>query len=534
MTASRPDSVPALEQPAGAGVRRSVPRSRAGVAGALAAAMALAAGEVATGVLPDAASLVVEMADRVVAWTPGNVERVAISSVGTADKPLLVTGIVLVSILFGAVLGELAVRRFALGAAGIAAFAVLGVVVASADPRVSLANTVLVGIVAAAAGIATLRLLLRSAKPTDVEAQPSAHLRERQRALDRRGFLRAAMAAAVVASVGAVAGKLLATRERVNVIRAGIKLPTPFRKAPPVPAGAQLEVAGITPLFVPNADFYRIDTAISVPQVDTGNWSLKVRGRVDRPLQFSYDELLAMPHIEADVTLSCVSNEIGDGLVGNARWQGVALRGVLERAGVQPAGVQIMGRSVDGFNAGFPTQIAMQQPNAMIALFMNGEPLPARHGFPARLVIPGLYGYVSATKWLSVIDLTDADENGFWIPRGWSKLGPVKTQSRIDVPARSIKAGRTAIAGVAWAPTRGIARVEVAIDGGAWQEATLADALGVDAWRQWFMAWEATPGRHEITVRATDGTGAVQTDKVTRIAPNGADGHHSIRVQVSA
>jgi hypothetical protein len=229
-----------------------------------------------------------------------------------------------------------------------------------------------------------------------------------------------------------------------------------------------------------------------------------------------------------------VSNEVGGDLVGNARWQGVALRDLLDRAGVQPAGTQIMGRSVDGFTAGFPTQIGLQQPDAMVALVMNGEPLPARHGFPARLVVPGLYGYVSATKWLSSIDLVDFDANdGYWIRRGWSKLGPIKTQSRIDVPGRSIPAGRTPVAGVAWAPTRGISKVEVSIDEGAWQQARLAEALSVETWRQWVYEWDATPGQHVISVRASDGTGEVQTAEESNVAPSGATGHHTIRVDVS-
>ena len=320
---------------------------------------------------------------------------------------------------------------------------------------------------------------------------------------------------------------MLAARKRVDEIRQAIRIPRPARRAPPAPAGAALDIPGLTPLYVANNDFYRIDTALLVPQVDPANWSLEVKGRVDRPFTLSYADLLAIPQIEADVTLSCVSNEIGGGLVGNARWQGVLLADLLERAGVQRGATQVIGRSVDGFTAGFPTQVALDGRDAMVAVAMNGEPLPAAHGFPARLVVPGLYGYVSATKWLTAIELTSFDEvDGYWIPRGWDKEAPIKTQSRIEVASSQV------IAGVAWAPTRGIERVEVRIDEGPWQEATLATALGDDCWRQWFLPWEKPPGRYVLAVRATDGTGETQTAERTDIAPNGASGHHTVQVEI--
>jgi DMSO/TMAO reductase YedYZ molybdopterin-dependent catalytic subunit len=321
----------------------------------------------------------------------------------------------------------------------------------------------------------------------------------------------------------------------VERVRAAVRIPRPQRSAPPVAAGAELDVPGLSPLFTPNADFYRIDTALSVPRVDPARWSLEVRGMVDEPFTLSYDELLALPHVEADVTLSCVSNMVGGDLVGNARWQGVPLHVLLERAGVRPGATQLLGRSVDGFSAGFPTELAVAIPEAMVAVAMNGEPLPADHGFPARIVVPGLYGYVSATKWLQAIELTTFEAvEGYWIPRGWAREGPVKTQSRIDVPRPSstVPAGRTAVAGVAWAPTRGIERVEVQVDDGAWVEARLADALHVDTWRQWVHEWEATPGRHTLAVRATDGTGETQTAERTPVAPDGATGRHTIEVVV--
>ncbi|MDP9416660.1 MAG: molybdopterin-dependent oxidoreductase, partial [Actinomycetota bacterium] len=355
------------------------------------------------------------------------------------------------------------------------------------------------------------------------------------RNVDRRRFLALAGFTAVVAGATAAGGRLLSDNDRIDRIRQGIRLPRPARPAPPPPPGADLPVAGLTPLYVPNEEFYRIDTALLVPRVNPEDWTLEVTGRVDRPFRLTYAELLALPQLEADVTLSCVSNEVGGELVGNARWQGVPLHVLLTRAGVQPDATQLVGRSVDGFTAGFPTLTALQEKQAMVALAMNGEPLPARHGFPARLVVPGLYGYVSATKWLAEIELTRwEDFDGYWIPRGWAKKGPVKTQSRIDVPASSarIPPGVRAVAGVAWAPTRGIDRVEVRVDDGPWREARLAAPLNVDCWQQWVYEWDATPGAHVLAVRATDGTGEVQTGARSSVAPDGATGYHSIRVVV--
>jgi len=314
-----------------------------------------------------------------------------------------------------------------------------------------------------------------------------------------------------------------------------VRLRTPAQRASPPPPGAELDIDGLTPLYVPNEDFYRIDTALFAPQVDPADWSLRITGRVDRPLRLSYADLLALPQIEADITLSCVSNEVGGDLVGNARWQGVPLAALLQRVGVQEGADQLVGRSVDGFTAGFPTTLALTSPGAMVAVGMNGEPLPALHGFPARLVIPGLYGYISATKWLTGIELTTRDEvDGYWIGRGWAKDAPIKTQSRIDVPGvgATVSAGSVAVAGIAWAPIRGIEAVEIRVDDGPWAPARLADALGVACWRQWVYSWDATPGEHRLAVRATDGEGATQTDERADVVPDGATGHHTISVTV--
>ncbi len=292
-------------------------------------------------------------------------------------------------------------------------------------------------------------------------------------------------------------------------------------------------VPGISPYVTPAASFYRIDTALVVPQVDPARWKLQIGGLVDRPYALTYDELLAMDLVEETVTLACVSNNVGGRYVGNAVWRGIPLTTLLDRAGVQPAGAQVAGISVDGFDASFPTELARDGRTALLAIGMNGKPLPVEHGFPARLVVAGLYGYVSAVKWLREIRLVDAGYDAYWIPRGWSKLGPIKTQSRIDVPRGSkVTAGPQAIGGVAWAPGTGVSRVEVQIDDGEWQTCRLGDATSDETWVQWMLPWEATPGRHRIRVRATDRSGSTQSGRPVDPAPNGAEGWHTVTVNV--
>ncbi|WP_207225664.1 molybdopterin-dependent oxidoreductase [Blastococcus saxobsidens] len=520
------------DRPAGV---RPLSRGPAALAGIAAVAVALGVAELTAGLLARAPSLVIAVGDTVVDSVPGWLERWAIATLGTADKPVLLGGIVLVSILLGAALGVLARRRFVPAAAGIALFAGLGTAAALADARNALGLTLLVGVLGAAAGTGVL-YVLAVAMPR--RAEPPAPVRGETplSALDRRRFLAVTAGTTLLGVLAGVGGYLLSGRERLDDLRAAIRLPAPARPAGPVPPGAELDVPGLTPLFTPNEDFYRIDTALRVPVVDPGTWRLEVRGMVDEPFTLTYAELMELPQIEADVTLACVSNEVGGDLVGNARWQGVPLKALLDRARVQRGATQLLGRSVDGFTAGFPVLTALDVEEAMVAVAMNGEPLPADHGFPARLVVPGLYGYVSATKWLSAIELTGWDVDGYWIPRGWAKEGPIKTQARIDVPRAggTVAPGRRPIAGVAWAPTRGIERVEVRIDDGPWREAELAESLDVDCWRQWYLPWEATAGRHRIAARATDGRGEVQTDQRTPVAPDGASGYPVVEVVVGS
>jgi DMSO/TMAO reductase YedYZ molybdopterin-dependent catalytic subunit len=384
--------------------------------------------------------------------------------------------------------------------------------------------------------VATLHLVLRPPAIARVLDGPDGRP-DGGPASGRRWFLVAGGAAAAWAVVGGGLGGRLRRSRDVAEARSALQARLGPGTPPTVPAGiASFDgaVPGLSPLITPNDVFYRIDTALLVPQVAPDGWSLRVTGMVDREVTLDLEDLLGMERTEAFVTLSCVSNEIGGDLVGNALWSGVLLRDVLDLAGVDPSATQIVGRSVDGWTAGFPTATLDDGRPALVAITMNGEPLPVRHGFPARLVVPGLYGYVSATKWLTEIELTTLEAfDGYWIPRGWSKDGPIKTQSRIDVPrGGTIAPGRVAVAGVAWAPTRGIEAVEVRIDDGTWQPAELSGALSTNTWVQWALAWEATPGPHTVEVRATDGTGELQTERRTAPAPNGASGHHTVRVNV--
>ena len=545
-----PASPPAAPAPA----RASVGEAR--LAGAVAAAMALGVGELVTGLGASSQSLIGSVGNGFIRQSGGDLARTAISLFQTADKPALIIGIVVICLLIGAALGVASRRRPWIGAVGFATFGLIGVWAAASDPLASVGRATIGAAVAVAAGLGTLTLLLRLAASTHSAAaarperpvnpeRPSVRDTPTTPHASRRAFFGWTAAAGAFAVTAAVAGRA-AVQGTSNAARAAIRLPVPTKRAVPVgapasmtgPGVASFDVDGLSPYLVPNHDFYRIDTALVVPNVNPDTWSLKVSGMVSNPFEITFDELMSLPQIEEAVTLSCVSNEVGGKLVGNALWQGVPLGTLLQHAGVQPDASQVVGRSVDGFTAGFPTAALTADRTAIVAVGMNGEPLPVLHGFPARLVVAGLYGYVSATKWLSEIHLTTLDAfDGYWIPRGWSKLAPIKTESRIDVPRSGapLQAGTIPIAGVAWAPGpgRGITRVEVQVDDGPWKEATLGAVLSDSTWRQWMLAWEATAGTHTLRVRATDGTGETQTGDEAPPEPDGATGWDSRRVTVT-
>ncbi len=497
---------------------------RSAVAGVVAVAVSFGVAELLVGLLSTGMSVVVAVGNLIIDISPESVVRFGIRIFGFYDKPVLIAGIVVFGLVAGGALGRVAVRRFGIAVAGFLLGGAIGTIAVLQDPLtpvpaglVAVWGAVLIGIVA-------LRFLVRR---VDTVEQDDG----------RRRFLIALAGATAFAALAATTGRVLIGRMRDVVAgRDDVVLPRPFSTQPGPVEGDALVADGISELVTPNEDFYRIDTAISVPRVDLDTWTLKIHGLIERPIDLTFDDLLDLPMVERFVTLSCVSNRVGGSLVGHARWQGVPLRDLLDRVGVDPKATQIVGRSVDGFTVGFPAEAAFDGREALVAVAMNGEPLPFDHGFPARLVVAGLYGYVSATKWLSEIELTTWDAfDAYWIPRGWSKEAPIKTQSRIDVPRQSerLDAGTVPIAGVAWAPNRGIERVEVQVDEGPWVEAELSVELSKDSWRQWAIDWEATTGAHAIKVRATDANGETQTSEVAAPAPNGATGYHTRNVVVT-
>jgi DMSO/TMAO reductase YedYZ molybdopterin-dependent catalytic subunit len=536
----------------GSAARRALTGATSGL---LAAAAALGVAQLVAGVTGPLGSPVVAVGEVAINLTPVPVKDFVIGHVGSHDKQVLVAGILLMLAAFAAVVGMLALRRVGYGLAGLGVFGVLGVAAAITRPNSDAADLVptLVGVAVAAVA---LTLLVRAgggrqrAGPTSLpgpatpvldwsapaplaEARPGALS---ARTPDRRRFLALAAGTAAVAAAGGLAGQKLLSRFNVDRLRAAIRLPAPARRAPAVTAATQLPIRGITPFFTSDASFYRVDTELVLPQIAPDEWTLRVHGMVDRPLELSFGDLLRRPLTEADITLACVSNQVGGPLAGNARWLGASLSALLREAGVHAGADQILSTSNDGWTAGTPTAVVMSDPDALLAVGMNGQPLPIAHGFPARMIVPGLFGYASATKWVTDIELTTfAAQRSYWVQRGYSVMGPIKTMSRIDVPKpfQQVHAGRTAVAGVAWAPHRGIERVQVQADGGPWHDAQLAAADGIDTWRQWVWYWDAAPGLHQLQVRATDGTGATQPAKRTGIFPNGATGWDSAAVTVT-
>jgi DMSO/TMAO reductase YedYZ molybdopterin-dependent catalytic subunit len=493
--------------------------------GLAAGAASLAAAELVAAVGTTTRSPILDVGDRVIDLVPSWLKDAAIQLFGTNDKLALLAGIAVILVLYSAAVGIIAMRhRLLPGVVGILAFGAVGATAALLAGRGPAA--VLPAGVGALIGVAVLLALHRTwFRVSDSHAGIASE--------DRRQFLVGLGATFVTAGIAAGAGRLTAANAAISSGAAASTLPRVVRPLPPIGASADLGLPGLTPFITPNDEFYRIDTALSVPRVSIEDFSLRIFGMVDQELIFSYADLTARAQIESDITLTCVSNEVGGQLVGNARWQGIRLDALLDEAGVQAGADQVVGRSIDNYTCGFPVAAATDGRDAMIALGMNGEPLPLVHGFPARLVVPGLYGYVSATKWLKEIEITTFEAfDHYWVRREWSAQAPIKTQSRIDTPGPldSVPAGPGTIAGVAWAQTRGIAKVEVQIDDGPWQEAELAEEVANTTWRQWRLRWDVTPGRHTVTCRATDATGELQADERATPMPDGATGWHSIVV----
>ena len=508
-----------------------VSRRDAALAGLAAGGLALGIAELVAGLLPGAPSPIIAVGDLVIALQPPGAKQLVVDLFGLADKLILNLVVIAVALAAAAGIAIASRTRPVVATFGITVFGLLALGAGLRDPLAEPLLAIVVALLASLVAWFALRWLLRLAARR--MTPPVAEMP----AWGRRRFIGTSIAVIGAAATGGVLGRTLLAQAREGAVPQAGALPAPDATAPPPPAGASLDVAGITPLVTPNERFYRIDTALLVPRPRLETWRLVVTGMVDSPFQLTYDELVALPLIEQYVTIACVSNEVGGDLVGNALWRGVRLKELLERAGVAPDATQIVGRSVDGFTVGFPTVHALaEEREAMVAVGMNGEPLPADHGFPARLIVPGLFGYVSATKWLTEIELTTLDAfDAYWVPLGWAKQGPILTQSRIDVPrsGASLPAGSTAVAGVAWAPDRGISKVEVQVDEGDWADAELSVPISDATWVQWLYRWDAVAGAHALRVRATDGQGEVQEERRTPPPPDGARGYHAIDVTVA-
>ncbi len=527
--------------------------------------------------------------------TPAAVKNFAISAFGSHDKTALIIGILVVLAVFSAAIGIAAMRNLRNGYIGLAIFAVIGLAAALTRPDAALVD-VLPTLIGALAGAYALSLLVRAAggraprgavspstgqvaapraaRPRGVTPPPDFTVPADPAGADspvpapgpagqaagpprpvsrgrsgppttddqrpapwqpgRRSFLTAGVVALAAGGVGTLGGRALSERSSVSTALAHIRFPKAVHPVPPLPSGVDLGIKGLSSFITPNSSFYRVDTALLVPQVAPQSWQLRIHGMVEREITLDFHELLKRPLIEDYITLCCVSNPVAGPYIGNAKWLGASLASLLREARPRAGAEQLLCTSVDGFTSGTPLATIMDGRDALLAVAMNGAPLPVAHGFPARMVTPGLYGYVSATKWVTDIKVTTfRGELAYWAQRGWSQQAPIKTESRIDVPGGSVSAGRTQVAGVAWAQHKGIDAVHVRVDRGPWHQARLASVPGIDTWRQWVWDWDAARGTHLIEARATDATGYTQTPVQEPPEPNGASGYPSVTVSVS-
>ena len=501
--------------------------------GLLATGAGLAAAELTVGLVEGSASPVVPVGQVFIDWVPRPLKEWAISTFGTNDKAVLVFGALIVILGIGVVVGVLAMRGARSSAYALTSvIGVLGAFAVLTRPAPSLGK-LLPTLIGTAVSIAVLWYLAPRETPASSTAATPGQ--PQTMGVDRRRFVGGAIGIGSAAVIVGGVGRMLQQRFEVGAERSSIALPAAESPSATLPADAQFPIEGLYPFVTPNKDFYRIDTALVVPQVSKDSWSLKIGGMVDRPIEITFDDLLARPQVERYITLSCVSNPVGGGYIGNALWQGVLLKDVLDEAGVQPGATQVVSRSVDGWTAGTPTEVIMDGRDAMLAVGMNGEPLPARNGYPVRMVVPGLYGYVSATKWVTDIELTRwEDYDAYWVPRGWSKLGPIKTMARIDAPRQRDHVGDVMVAGVAWAIHRGVSKVQVRVDEGEWADADLGGVPSADTWVQWSYRLAASPGKHTIEARAVDGDGVPQTEEYAPVAPNGAQGYPRLTINVKS
>lgn len=501
------------------------------LAGVVAAGAVLAVGELVAVPIGAGSSPFFAVGSTTVDRSPAWAREFAISTFGTNDKPALFVGMSVLIVLLAALAGMVERTRRPYGSGILLVLGLVGVYAALERPGAT-ALSATPTIAGTVVGIAVLRLLTTRARALDERGQEPAGGMSRRRFLALAGTVAVASVAA-----GAVARRLADTVAGAVRNRAAFRVPAVAAgdRARPIQAGTDIAVPGGTPFVTDNDAFYRIDTALQVPMLTTDDWSLRIHGMVDRELTLSWADLVARTAIERTITLTCVSNEVGGNLAGNATWTGYRIKDLLDEVGVAQDADMLLSTSADGFTAGTPLAVLRDGRDAILAVAMNGQPLPFEHGYPVRQVVPGLYGFVSATKWVVDWEVTRFDRaRAYWTRRGWAERAPIKTASRIDVPAAfaRVDGGEVLVAGTAWAQHRGIARVEVRVDDGPWQDATLAPQYSIDTWRQWTWRWQAVPGTHTLHVRATDGDGTVQTDQRAAPIPDGASGWHTRSVTV--
>jgi DMSO/TMAO reductase YedYZ molybdopterin-dependent catalytic subunit len=516
-------------------VSRPSARTAAGaLIGLLSAAVALGVGELVAALVRPASAPIIVVGNRLILLTPERVKRWAIGVFGTGDKHALLTGSYVGLALASVLIGLLALRRLRYGLVGIAVLGAFGGYCALTS-HAHRWSDVVPSVIGALAGMVVLATLVPAVTGTGLEP-----VRAGAPLADRRRFLQGGLAAAVLAVLGSVVGRALQhARFDANAARAAITLPEPVGSGVAagvgVPHNFDLGKSGV-PFQTPAAAFYRIDTALSVPQLDPKTWSLRIHGKVNREITLTYAQLISRPLVERWVTLTCVSNEVGGDLISNALFRGVLLADLLREAGIDPSADQLLATSSDGMTIGSPTAVVMDGRDAMLAVGMNGEPLPVEHGFPVRMVVPGLYGYVSACKWIVELEATTfAADRAYWVQGGWAAQGPIKLASRIDRPtgSQTVAVGsQLAVAGIAWDQHVGVSKVEVQVDDGQWQQATLAPVPSTDTWRQWVLLWTPdTAGQHRLRVRAYDSAGRQQDGADTDPFPSGASGLHSVTVR---
>lgn len=485
----------------------------------------MAAGHMVASLMRPDSSPVLAVGATVIDLTPTPLKEYAVREFGTKDKPILVGSVMAVTLLLSMVAGVLAQRRFPTGA-GLLLILVGTAGVAALTRPMAGARDIVPALSTAVVGLAVLWLMVNGPRRPGRAPEGEGTGPSRRVLLITSGLVAAASAA-----MGWGGQKIVAHRTRPG----NVTLPDPTTSIKPLPGGLEEVYSGISSLQTPTDDFYRVDINLTLPVVPVDDWELTIDGDVENELAFSFEELADMPLIERDITMTCVSNEVGGTYVGAARWLGVPLKELLDRAGVGKDSDQILSTAVDGFTISTPLEVALDGRDSMIVIGMNGEPLTAEHGFPARMVTPGIYGFVGATKWLTKLTLTTYEKDvAYWTERDWATDAPIKIASRIDTPKplATVKPGKVFVGGVAWAQTRGIKKVEVRIDGGAWQEARLGPDVGVDYWRQWYLPWQAESGPHMLAVRAVDLEGEVQTAVRAAPFPEGSSGVQEIAVTV--